>query len=148
MLTIRKLRVNSNKFIQNLDKHIREIVDFNERLEQLNKNQLKNSMLSTGAPIEPPYSNPYRDWKSRNFPESIGDGRPNLFLTGKLYNNMDIRIKTSGRFEISSTVPYILRLSRKYTDKIFGISPDNQPIAKSITTQMLSEIWQREVLKG
>lgn len=144
-MTIAELRQRSNKFVKQLPKTIEKAVNYNEDLEQLNKDQLKQSKLSNDSSINPPYSAPYAHWKSKYHASSYGDGKVNLFLTGKLYNNMDIKVK-GNQYEIVSLVSYAAKLIRKYSKFIFGIAPSNQDKARAITTKLLADEYRIKVL--
>ena len=144
-MTISELKRKSNKFVASLDATIERIVNYNEDLEQLNKDQLKASQLANGQNITPPYSNPYAHWKSITYPASFGDGKVNLFLTGALYQNMEIKAKGKS-YQILSLVPYAAKLVNKYTNLIFGIAPSNQDKAKAITTKLLANEYRAKVI--
>jgi len=144
-MTISDLKKRSNNFVQNLDRHIEQIVNYNEDLEALNKQQLKSSKLSNDQSITPPYNRRYAIWKSFAYPSSYADGKVNLYLTGDMYDNIDIKAKGND-YEIVSLLPYVANLITKYSGKIFGIAPSNQNKAKAITTPLLKERYRRNVL--
>jgi len=144
-MKISELRKRSNKFVSELDSIIEKAVNYNEDLEQLNKQQLKASKLANDQSISPKYSPGYAAWKSMMYPQSFGDGKVNLFLTGDMYNNMEIKAK--GReYKIISMLPYVAGLIRKYSDKIFGIAPSNQTKAKEITSNLIAMEYKKRVL--
>jgi len=144
-MSIAELRKRSDSFVNNIDAIIERVVNFNSDLEQLNKDQLKDSRLSNDSAIIPDYSPGYAAWKSQMFRSSFGDGRVNLFLTGDLYNNMDIKVRGK-QYEITSTVPYVRQLSVKYSDKIFGIAPSNQQKAYRVTNSLIAIEYKKLVL--
>lgn len=142
---IQELKKRSNAFVRNLPNIIADVVDFNEDLEKLNKEQLADSKLSTGQTISPEYTTTYAFWKRKYYPQSYKSRKPNLFLTGDLYDNMDIKANNN-TYQISSSVPYAKKLALKYSDKIFGIAPENRDKAKAITTKLLTEKYIKLVL--
>lgn len=144
-MTIAELRIRSDAFIANLPATIERIINFNEDLEQLNKDQLKKSKLSNDSDITPDYSPGYAMWKSQFYPSSFGSGKVNLFLTGDLYKNMDIKVK-GNQYQILSTVPYVPKLARKYGDMIFGIAPSNRQKAYTITNALIAKEYKERVL--
>jgi len=87
-LTIHELRVRSNEFVANLDQHIAAVVNFNEDLEELSRKQLKDNRRADDTAISPDYSPLYADWKRTFHPQSYGDGRVNLFLSGDFYKSL------------------------------------------------------------
>jgi len=120
-LTIQQLRKRSNEFVANLNNHIADVVNFNEDLEQLNRDQLKDNRLADDKPITPDYSPLYADYKRTFYPSSYGDGRVNLFLTGELHRRLEIRTRGQ-EYLITTDVPYALKLARKYGNYT-GIAP-------------------------
>lgn len=143
-MKLSELRKRSNQFTKNLQKIIADIVDYNEELEQLNKDQLEAGKDAKDQNIRPSYNPGYAIWKRRNYPESFA-GHVNLKLTGDLYKNMDIRYR-GGEYDIMSLVPYAGRLVDKYGESIFGIAPSNQDKAKAITTKLLANQYKSKVL--
>ncbi len=144
-MTISQLRKRSNNFVSNLSQIISDAVNFNEDIENLNKQQLQESILANGSEITPDYSPGYAAWKSKMFPQSFGDGRVNLFLTGELYANMDLKV-TYPEYQINSMVPYAPKLARKYSDLIFGIAPKNRQSAQVITSNLIAAKYKEMVL--
>ena len=143
-MTIQELRKRSNEFVANLNGHIAEVVNGNDELEQLNRDQLRDNRLADGRNISRPYSPMYADWKRTFYPQSYGDGRVNLFLTGELYRTLNIQARGS-EYLVLTPVPYALSLMAKYGD-FAGIAPDNQGKAQTITTRLLREKYQTMVL--
>jgi len=144
-MLISQLKKRSNDFVSQLPQIIEKAVSYNEEIENLNKSQLQESILATGAPISPGYSNMYAEWKSKMYPQSYGSGKVNLFLTGDLYNDMDLVVKYPN-YLIITTVPYAPKLARKYSDKIFGIAPKNRQRAQEITSRLIAEQYKQMVL--
>lgn len=143
-MTIKQLRERSNSFVANFDLHVAEVVNFNEDLEQLNRDQLKDNRLADDKPITPPYNPLYADYKRTFYPASYGDGRVNLFLTGELYRRLEIRTR-GNEYLITTDVPYALKLARKYGDYT-GIAPSNQGKAQRIISALLGEKYEKLVL--
>ena len=144
-MTISELRVRSNNFVANLNGHIKDVVSLNEKLEQLNKDHLLKSKLSNDASISPAYRKSYSNWKRFNYPGSFGDGKPNMFLTGDMFDNMEL-VSDGVNYEIESLVSYSANLIDKYSDKIFGVAPSNQDKAYAITTPLLAQKYNTLVL--
>ena len=143
-LTIHELRVRSNEFVANLDQHIAAVVNFNEDLEELNRKQLKDNRRADDTAISPDYSPLYADWKRTFHPQSYGDGRVNLFLSGDFYKSLEIRAR-GDEYLITSDISYALKLARKYGN-ITGISPKSQPAAQKIVVPLLREKFRQTVL--
>lgn len=143
-MTIPELRKRSNEFVANLDAHIASVVNFNEDLEELNREQLRDSRLADDKPISPDYSPLYAEYKRTFYPASYADGRVNLLLTGELQKRLEIRARGQ-EYLITTDVPYALKLARKYGNYT-GISPSNQEKAKKITGERLGELYQKLVL--
>ncbi len=147
---VSEIRQNLDNYIRNLPSIMEGIVNFNEDLEQLNKEQLLSSKLATDKDIvnrdtgRAEYSPLYADWKSRFFPESFRDGKINLLLTGNLFDHLEIKLKGS-KITLLSLVSYAVNLVRKYSNDIFGIAPSKQPRAKAITTRLLADRLRRDV---
>jgi hypothetical protein len=143
-MTISELRKRSNQFVAQLDSHIAEIVNFNEKLEELNREQLRQSKLANDQPITPGYRRGYALWKQYFYPSSYGDGKVNLFLTGRLYKSLEIRAKGK-EYSISTDIPYAVELFDKYGD-FLGIAPSSLEKAQSIVVPELQDKYKKLVL--
>ena len=141
-MTVAELAKKLNNFVGNLDNIIANVVNFNEELENLNKKQLSEGKLSTGAAISPLYSRRYAIWKAHFYPHNYKAGIVNLKLTGEFYKNLEIK-GDSKSYEILSLTPYSAKLVSKYGNAIFNIAPENQPKAKQITTKLISQELQK-----
>lgn len=138
---VNELRKRINKYVQDLDNHIAEVVDGNDELADLNRKQMSESKLSDGSTIGRSYSPGYAAWKAANFGYS---GPVNLKLTGDLYKSLTFKT-TSGKYNVLTGVPYALGLLAKYGDYL-GIAPENQKAAFEITVPALRKIFIRDVL--
>jgi len=144
-VTIQELKERSNAFVANLDNHIASVINFNVELEELNRSQLRESKLADGKTISRPYSRRYAMWKQHYYPQAY-TGKVNLFLTGTLYESLEIRAKGRSEYAIQTDVPYAADLYDKYGN-FLGISPENQEKAKEITANLLAEKYKQLVFK-
>jgi hypothetical protein len=128
-----------------LDNHIASIVNFNAELEELNRSQLRESKLADGKTISRPYSRRYAMWKQQYYPQSF-TGKVNLYLTGSLYESLEIRAKGRSEYAMQTDVPYADDLYDKYGN-FLGISPENQEKAQEITGKLLAEKYKQLVFK-
>ena len=151
MRRLHQIRLNLNRFVRDLHPVIIPgIVNFNEDLEAINKEQLQSSKLANDRPIinrftnSPNYSPSYAAWKKKLFASSFKDGKVNLFLTGNLYDHLEIKVK-GRKYQLLSLVSYAAGLIRKYSNLIFGIAPSNQQRAQAITTRLLAKEYKRRV---
>jgi len=137
-MTIHEIRVRSNKFIENLQSYIDGVVDDNQDLLNLNREQLKveHKNINDQA-ITPPYSSAYAQLK--------GFRTPDLYVTGTLFESMTIEAK-GNTFEINGHTDYTDKLIDQYSPAIFGIAKSKRPKAKQITTKQLSEDYKKAVL--
>lgn len=147
---LHEFRIKHNNFVKGLDSTIEKIVNFNEDLEAINKEQLRSSKLANDRPIvnrftnRPNYSPSYAFWKRKFFSSSFGDGKINLLLTGTLYDNLEIKVK-GRKYQLLSLVSHAASLIRKYSNLIFGIAPSNRQKAQAITTKLLAKEYRRRV---
>jgi len=141
-MKISQLRKRSNQFRVNLDLHIGNVVDHNEKLLQLNKAQLKSSQTSKGTALinsltgSATYSPAYAKFK--------GYRKPDLFLTGKFYKEMDILFNEPNKYLMTSYVPYTKHLITMYGELLFGIRDRNK--AYAITTNDMTILYKSKVL--
>lgn len=135
-MTIHEIRVRSNKFIENLQSYIEGVVDDNQDLLNLNREQLLDGKKSSGKYM-PAYSN--RSVDEFNKPP----GPIRLFDSGDFHGSFTIESKGS-TFDIKGTDLY--GLEDRFGMDIYGISKANQPKAKQITTKQLSEDYKKAVL--
>jgi len=141
-MTISELRSRSNAFAANIDSHIAEVVEHNERLLQLNKGQLKASKNAKGgalvnnltgsASLSPAYA------------KRKGKSKPDIFDTGATFRDMDLLFNEPKEYVITSYTEYTPHLQDMYND-LFGIQDSKK--AYAITTPMLRTLYQRLVLK-
>lgn len=142
---IHSLRKRSNQFVSQIDRVVADVVDYNEDLEQLNRDQMNVSMLADGGTITSGYAASYAYYKQTYYPTSYGQGNVNFKLTGDLHASIEIKAK--GRdYEITTDVPYAAELVNKYGN-FLGIAPPYQPKAQKITTDLLRQQWINDVLK-
>ena len=140
-MTVSKLKKRSNSFVANLDKHIGDIVEHNEKLLQLNKAQLKASKdakggalvnnLTGSANLSPAYAKRKRKTK------------PDIFDTGATFREMDLIFNEPKEYLITSYTDYTKHLVTMYNN-LFGIQDKNK--AKAITTPLLTQLYKRLVL--
>ena len=139
---IHQLRKRSNAFIANLDRHIGDVIEHNEKLLQLNKAQLKAHKnakggalinLKTGsANLSPAYAK--RKRKSK----------PDWFDTGETFRQMDLLFNEPNEWFITSYTDYTKHLVENYADG-FGIHDKKK--AQAIAVTELREKFNDEVLK-
>jgi len=140
-MTISQLRKKSNSFVANLDRHIGDVVEHNEKLLQLNKAQLKSSKNAKGgalinnmtgsANLSPAYA------KRKN------KSKPDIYDTGATFKDMDLIFDEPKTWFITSYTDYTRHLVTNYND-LFGIKDTNK--AKSITTPLLTQLYKQLVL--
>jgi hypothetical protein len=140
-MKISELRKRSNDFVNNLDNIIESTLSNNEELEQLNKDQLQEGVDSKGARLAD-YSLNYDYWKRKFYPASYGEGYTNLFLTGEMYKNMELKV-TGKQYQIVSMVRHAAKLVDRYGADIFGIM---EGTAYPITTRLIAEQYKKLVL--
>lgn len=145
MSQLSQLRSNFDIFVNDLPNVINRSINFNEDLEELQRQQLRASKLADGSDINEEYDSGYFLYKQANFPKSFGDGRVNLFLRGDLYKGIEITA-AAGKFSLFTPVSYAKKLEEQYGNYL-GIAPYNYPRAKQITTALIREEFKRRVLK-
>lgn len=122
---------NIEDVIQSLPSIISQaIARHDDEFIDLNTSQLEEGKLSTGQNISPNYvSNEYAQFK-----KAIGSKSspvPDLKVEGNFYKNF--YLKMSGKnIAIGSDDEKAAKLTREYTDNIYGIAPKNYPTAKDI----------------
>lgn len=127
--------VKHHTFTQNLDSYIEGIIDDNQQLLNLNREQLKEEHKTAKDQfISPKYSKEYADFK--------GFTVPDLYFSGDMFKAMTIEAK-GNQFEINSGVDYTDKLKDRYSDDIFGIALTKQNTAKKITTEQLAKEYKK-----
>jgi len=128
-----ELARKSAEFVANINFHIAAAVNANaDDMVKLNISQMLNSKLSTGKVIMPKYSKAYAKRK--------GFKKPNLKVTGDFQDEM-LFTASGQQYEIFSTDEKTGWLVDMYTDKIFGIAPDNQAKAQSMNDKTFIELY-------
>ena len=126
--------IRHHKFTENIENYVEGIIDDNQALIDLNREQLKEEHKTAKDQfISPKYS--------RNYAKLKGFTIPDLFVTGDMFKAMTIESKGQ-LFEINSGVDYAPKLVDQYSSDIFGIAPTKQPKAKQITTDELTKQYK------
>ncbi len=136
------LRKKSNAFVSNLNDHIIDVIEHNERLIKLNKAQLKASKTAKGGELvnimtgSPFYSPSYAKKK--------GYKKPDLYDTGEFYREMDILVNEPNEYFLTSFSEKTRHLLKMYTDNIFGIQDKKK--AQRIAVPELKKTYIAKVL--
>jgi len=129
--------VKHNRFTQDIDIYVNGIIDDNQELLNLNREQLKEEHKTAKDQfIIPKYSKAYAKKK--------GFSTPDLYVSGDMFKAMSIEAKGQ-QFTINSSVDYAPKLEDQYSSDIFGIAPSNQGKAKQITTEELGKQYKEIV---
>jgi len=142
-MTIHELRLRSNKFVHNLETHIATVVEHNRALITLNQQQFKLSTDRNDKPLV--NSKTGSAYYSKSYARKKGYRKPDLHLTGTFYKEMDIEFQEPKGYAIGSYAEYTKNLVEMYDD-IFGIGKKLQPKAKEITTKLLANLYNKNVL--
>lgn len=134
-----KFRVIHNRFVNQLDGIITSIVDGNDELVQLNRDQLAAKKNVKDATIRPKYS---RMWAAVK-----GFSDPDLKYTGDMYESMTITA-TPENFYIQGHTDYTEKLIAQYSPDIFGIAKSKLSKAKQITTTALAKVYKSTCYKN
>ena len=127
------MRQQSNQFVANMDEWIELAVMSNaDDLVGLNIRQMLNSKLANDGAIMPKYSPAYAKRK--------GFSDPNLYLKGDFQADMDISV-TKDKYNITSLDFKTPFLTKRYTEKIFGIAPSNQKEAQRLNDHKLVSFY-------
>jgi hypothetical protein len=123
-----------HKFTENIENYVEGIIDDNQALLDLNREQLKQEHKTAKDQfISPKYS--------KNYAKLKGFTIPDLYVTGDMFKAMTIEAKAQ-QFEINSGADYAGKLVDQYGSDIFGIAPTKQKRAKQITTEELSKQYK------
>lgn len=126
-------------FVSNLNKNMEIAVQANEKpLVDINREQMQQGINAEGQTI-----GAYRSTAYAKFKKSMGSRAPyrvpDLLLTGAFQKDM-ILVTEDTDYYITSTDDKTGELVDKYSDKIFGISKNNQSKAQEINTKKLAEM--------
>ena len=138
---IHQLRKRSNQFVQDLEKHISDVIEHNEKLLQLNKAQLKASKNAKGGPLVNLKTGSAN--LSPAYAKRKGKRKPDWFDTGATFREMDILVNEPDEYFITSYTDYTRHLVEMYLDG-FGINDKKK--AQSIVVPMLAEKFKQLVL--
>ena len=138
---IHQLMKLSNEFVANLDLHIANVIEHNEKLLQLNKAQLKASKNAKGgALINNITGSPNL---SPGYAKRKGKTKPDIYDTGATFREMDLLFNEPSEYVITSYTDYAKDLIEMYND-LFGIQ-DNKK-AYAITVPAMQEEYIKSVL--
>ncbi len=134
-----ELRTRHNRFVEQLDLTIQDVINDNQSLLDLNRKQLKDEHKDTlDRLIKPEYSPWYARLK--------GFKTPDLFATGETHKTLMIEA-TGDQFNIKGTTDQAPGLEKKY-GPVFGIAKSMLNDAKSITTVAIAKIYRTLVFKS
>lgn len=129
--------IKHNRFTQDIESYVEGIIDDNQELLNLNREQLKEEHKTAKDQfIVPKYS--------KNYAKKKGFSTPDLYVTGDMFKAMSIEAKGQ-QFTINSSVDYAPKLEEWYSSDIFGIAPSKQAKAKRITTEELANQYKKIV---
>lgn len=135
---IHDIRLRSDRFIEQIDSYIETVIDDNQDLLNLNREQLKEEhSTKKGQPIRPRYSKWYAEFK--------GFETPDLYLTGETQETLTIEAKGK-QFNIEGHTEQVPKLIDKYGADIFGIPNARTNEAKNITTKAIADLFKKHVL--
>jgi len=133
-----ELRVRHNRFVDQIDTTIEDVINDNQALLDLNRRQLKEEHKDTlDRLIKPEYSPWYARLK--------GFKTPDLYDTGETHKTLMIEAKDD-QFNITGTTDQSPALVKKY-GPVFGIAKSMFDDAKSITTVAIAKIYRNLVFK-
>jgi len=141
-MTINELKRRSNSFVANLELHIGDVVEHNEKLLQLNKGQLKANKNAKGGPLVNNITGSVN--LSPGYAKRKNKTKPDIFDTGATFKEMDLLYQGPGAFVITSYTDYTRHLLAMYNN-LFGIQDSNK--AFRITTPLLIIKYKTLVLK-
>jgi len=134
-----ELRLRHNRFVEQLDITVQDVINDNQELLDLNRKQLKVEHKTVqDAPIRPEYSPWYARLK--------GFKTPDLYATGETHKTLQIEA-TGTAYHIKGTTDQSPDLEKKYGE-VFGIAKSMLNDAKSITTAAISKIYRNLVFKS
>lgn len=139
-MKISELRKRSNKFVANIDLHIADVVEHNEKLLQLNKAQLKASKNAKGGALINKNTNSAN--LSPAYAKRKNKSKPDIFDTGATFRDMDLLFNEPREYFITSYTDYTKHLVGMYDD-LFGIQSSQK--AYRITTPGLAKIYRKQV---
>ena len=146
-MTVRELNKQLQDFAANITTHtIAAVMDNREKIIALNQEQMLYGKNAEGANIGFLRSVTYARQKIDR--GGLAPFRiPDLFNTGAFQSRM-ILFTDGKEYEIGSTDRKEPDLVAKY-GKIFGLVPDQQEVARELTTKSLSKILTKETgIKG
>ena len=139
-MTVAELRQRSNRFTENIDIYIENVIDDNQALIDLNREQLHNEhKTANDQPITPQYSKWYAAIK--------GFSTPDLYATGETQRTLTIEATRDGQFYIDGHTEQTPELMEKYGEDIFGIARSRRSQAKAITTEAMAKLYKEIVLQ-
>lgn len=107
------------------DQALRIVAEIQDKITDLNKDQLMQGLDGTGQKLTPKYSR-VRYARAKNSVNPLpGYGTPDLKLTGKFYSNFFVTAK-KGVFEVDSSDEKRDKLALKYGKDIFLLTKENE----------------------
>ena len=134
MTTMADFAKKLDKF--NMRKATGDILSKNEeKLKDMNIEQLMQGKNSEGKPLSPKYSEDpyfksreaalnYARWKKRLFPQTPFD-TPNLIIVGRFHSSVFVR-RSGDQLQFGATVAFAGSVASKYGEKELGLSPENK----------------------
>lgn len=104
------------------------ISDNKQQIADFNREQLMDGFNKEGKKLKKYRSSSYAQKKNQKNP-SPGLGNPDLYLTGRFHEAMNVKINSKVSFDIFSTDSKTPDLTKKYGKDIFGLTDESRLIA-------------------
>lgn len=106
------------------------ISDNKQQIADLNREQLMDGVNKQGKKLKKYQSKSYAARKNRMNP-TPGLGNPDLYLTGRFHEAMNVKINSKVSYEIFSSDSKTSDLTKKYGKDIFGLTDESRDKAST-----------------
>ena len=106
------------------------ISDNKQQIADLNREQLMDGFNKEGKKLKKYQSNSYAARKNR-MNSAPGLGNPDLYLTGRFHEAMNVKINSKVSYEIFSADSKTSDLTKKYGKDIFGLTEESRDKAST-----------------
>lgn len=145
MARIIDIKNRSNQWVNNFGLNVVRVIEgIDQKTVDFNRAQMLASKNAGGSPLI--HNRTGSAKLSAAYAKRTGKTRPNIFISGEFQSSMFLVMNDEKEYFITSD-NYLVRYLPTNYDKLFGISPQNQPKAQKINDKAIIDDYLKSVFR-
>jgi hypothetical protein len=145
MSRILEIQKRSNQWLKDFELNVIRVVEPEKLNVDLNRKQMLSHQDSGGNPLI--HKSTGSEYLSKQYARRTGKKKPDFFVTGDFQREMFLFMPDEKSYFIGSKDYKTKYLAGNYGQKIFGISPDNQPKARAVNNSAIIKDYLKNIFK-